>query len=131
MSCSVRLVCARNRGQLEGDDQRAATEDNDGVQKVGSTVDITATEMHVICSGIPDSVVSAFPMVRVCGGEGFTPAGCVGGARRPRRAVVPTEQEGFEPPLPFGKTVFKTVALSRSATAPGAGGARSGDILCV
>ena len=29
-----------------------------------------------------------------------------------------TEQEGFEPPLPFGKTVFKTVALSRSATAP-------------
>ena len=29
-----------------------------------------------------------------------------------------SEQEGFEPPLPFGKTVFKTVALSRSATAP-------------
>ena len=23
---------------------------------------------------------------------------------------VETEQEGFEPPLPFGKTVFKTVA---------------------
>ena len=29
-----------------------------------------------------------------------------------------TEQEGFEPPIPFGITVFKTVALSRSATAP-------------
>jgi len=29
-----------------------------------------------------------------------------------------TEQEGFEPPVPFGTTVFKTVALSRSATAP-------------
>ena len=29
-----------------------------------------------------------------------------------------TEQEGFEPPIPFGITVFKTVALSHSATAP-------------
>jgi hypothetical protein len=29
-----------------------------------------------------------------------------------------TEQEGFEPPVPFGTTVFKTVAFSRSATAP-------------
>ncbi len=29
-----------------------------------------------------------------------------------------TEQEGFEPPVPFGTTVFKTVALNRSATAP-------------
>ena len=29
-----------------------------------------------------------------------------------------TEQEGFEPPLPVGKTVFKTVAFSHSATAP-------------
>jgi integrase len=33
-----------------------------------------------------------------------------------------TEQEGFEPPLPFGRTVFKTVALSRSATAPSKNG---------
>ena len=29
-----------------------------------------------------------------------------------------TEQEGFEPPVPFGTTVFKTVAFNRSATAP-------------
>ena len=29
-----------------------------------------------------------------------------------------TEQEGFEPPVPFGTAVFKTAALSRSATAP-------------
>ena len=28
------------------------------------------------------------------------------------------EQEGFEPPVPFGTMVFKTIALSRSATAP-------------
>jgi len=28
------------------------------------------------------------------------------------------EQEGFEPPEPFGSMVFKTIALSRSATAP-------------
>ena len=28
------------------------------------------------------------------------------------------EQEGFEPPVPFDTTVFKTVALSHSATAP-------------
>ena len=28
------------------------------------------------------------------------------------------EQEGFEPPVPVGTTVFKTVAFSRSATAP-------------
>jgi hypothetical protein len=33
-----------------------------------------------------------------------------------------TEQEGFEPPVPFGTVVFKTTALSRSATAPGRGG---------
>ena len=32
--------------------------------------------------------------------------------------INPTEQEGFEPPLPFGKTVFKTVAINHSATAP-------------
>ena len=31
---------------------------------------------------------------------------------------LPTEQEGFEPPVPFSTTVFKTVAISRSATAP-------------
>ena len=29
-----------------------------------------------------------------------------------------TEQEGFEPPVPFGTVVFKTTALNRSATAP-------------
>ena len=29
------------------------------------------------------------------------------------------EEEGFEPPDPFGSTVFKTVAISRSATPPG------------
>ncbi len=28
------------------------------------------------------------------------------------------EQEGFEPPVPCDTTVFKTVALSHSATAP-------------
>ena len=33
-----------------------------------------------------------------------------------------TEQEGFEPPVPFGTTVFKTVALNHSATAPDSGG---------
>ena len=37
---------------------------------------------------------------------------------RARRAAS-TEQEGFEPPVPFGTVVFKTTALSRSATAPG------------
>jgi hypothetical protein len=31
------------------------------------------------------------------------------------------EQEGFEPPVPFGTTVFKTVALNHSATAPSPG----------
>ena len=36
----------------------------------------------------------------------------------PNEPKKPTEQEGFEPPVPFGTTVFKTVALSRSATAP-------------
>jgi hypothetical protein len=30
-----------------------------------------------------------------------------------------TEQEGFEPSLPVGKSVFKTDAINRSATAPG------------
>ena len=28
------------------------------------------------------------------------------------------EKEGFEPPLPFSKTVFKTAAFNRSATSP-------------
>ena len=32
-----------------------------------------------------------------------------------------TEQEGFEPPVPFGTVVFKTTALNHSATAPGRG----------
>ena len=32
--------------------------------------------------------------------------------------IKEAEQEGFEPPVPFGTTVFKTVAFSRSATAP-------------
>jgi len=32
-----------------------------------------------------------------------------------------TEQEGFEPPEPLGSMVFKTIALSRSATAPKGG----------
>lgn len=30
------------------------------------------------------------------------------------------EKEGFEPPVPFGTTVFKTAALDRSAISPGA-----------
>ena len=34
------------------------------------------------------------------------------------RQLAATEQEGFEPPVPFGTTVFKTVALNHSATAP-------------
>ena len=29
-----------------------------------------------------------------------------------------SEQEGFEPPVPIGTAVFKTAALSHSATAP-------------
>ncbi len=29
------------------------------------------------------------------------------------------EEEGFEPPVPFDTTVFKTVTLSRSVTPPG------------
>ncbi len=36
-----------------------------------------------------------------------------------QQGVRTTEQEGFEPPVPFDTTVFKTVALSHSATAPG------------
>jgi hypothetical protein len=30
------------------------------------------------------------------------------------------EKEGFEPPVPYGTTVFKTAALDRSAISPGA-----------
>jgi hypothetical protein len=29
------------------------------------------------------------------------------------------EREGFEPPDPYGSTVFKTAAFDRSATSPG------------
>ena len=29
-----------------------------------------------------------------------------------------TEEEGFEPPVPFGTAVFKTAALNHSATPP-------------
>ena len=31
------------------------------------------------------------------------------------------EREGFEPPGPFGPTVFKTAAFDHSATSPGVG----------
>ena len=40
------------------------------------------------------------------------------GPGRSRHGAASTEQEGFEPPGPFDPTVFKTVALSHSATAP-------------
>jgi hypothetical protein len=30
------------------------------------------------------------------------------------------EREGFEPPVPFGTTVFKTAAFDHSAISPGA-----------
>ena len=33
-------------------------------------------------------------------------------------AINLTEEEGFEPPVPYGTTVFKTVALNHSATPP-------------
>lgn len=42
-------------------------------------------------------------------------------ARLTRKEVnlpIETEEEGFEPPLPFGKPVFKTGAIGRSATLP-------------
>ena len=32
--------------------------------------------------------------------------------------VVQTEAEGFEPPVPYGTAIFKTAALSHSATPP-------------
>jgi hypothetical protein len=31
---------------------------------------------------------------------------------------VLAEEEGFEPPVPFGTMVFKTIALNHSATPP-------------
>ena len=31
---------------------------------------------------------------------------------------VDAEKEGFEPPVPLGTTVFKTVAIDHSATSP-------------
>ena len=43
---------------------------------------------------------------------------CMEGAGNNFFDIRQTEQEGFEPPVPFGTTVFKTVAFSRSATAP-------------
>ena len=41
------------------------------------------------------------------------PRGCRSGSLR-----FLTEQEGFEPPVPYGTMVFKTIALNHSATAP-------------
>ncbi len=35
------------------------------------------------------------------------------------------EREGFEPPGPFGPTVFKTVAIDHSATSPDAPNGKS------
>jgi hypothetical protein len=43
------------------------------------------------------------------------PIGVVNG--RAARAYL-AEREGFEPPEPFGSTVFKTAAFDRSATSP-------------
>jgi hypothetical protein len=39
----------------------------------------------------------------------------------PENSIFPageTEEEGFEPPVPCGTTVFKTVAINHSATPP-------------
>ena len=36
---------------------------------------------------------------------------------KPKRAA---EREGFEPPEPYGSTVFKTAAIDHSAISPGA-----------
>jgi len=46
------------------------------------------------------------------------PSGTLGSNLDQMAPDCATEQEGFEPPGPFGPTVFKTAALSRSATAP-------------
>ena len=45
------------------------------------------------------------------------------GAKKPGHCVAGlflAEREGFEPPLPFGKAVFKTAAIDHSATSPSA-----------
>ena len=39
-------------------------------------------------------------------------------AARSRRRWAMAEEEGFEPPEPFGSTVFKTAAIDHSATPP-------------
>ena len=41
-------------------------------------------------------------------------------AGSPMSSKNQTEQEGFEPSEPFGSMVFKTIAISHSATAPNA-----------
>ena len=41
-----------------------------------------------------------------------------GGAEWYRLDSRMAEREGFEPPEPFGSTVFKTAAFDRSATSP-------------
>lgn len=40
------------------------------------------------------------------------PLSCIG------QRLYESEEEGFEPPVPFGTTVFKTVTFSRSVTPP-------------
>ncbi len=45
-------------------------------------------------------------------------AGMLDNSKTEMSSIDTTEQEGFEPPVPVGTTVFKTVAFSRSATAP-------------
>ena len=34
------------------------------------------------------------------------------------KKFIKTEEEGFEPPVPYGTAVFKTAALNHSATPP-------------
>jgi hypothetical protein len=41
-------------------------------------------------------------------------------------ADVFAEEEGFEPPVPFSTTVFKTAPLNHSGTPPKMGGAKVG-----
>ncbi len=41
-----------------------------------------------------------------------------GVAASPASRAAVAEREGFEPPLPVGKAVFKTAAFNRSATSP-------------
>jgi hypothetical protein len=40
-----------------------------------------------------------------------------------------TEEEGFEPPVPFGTAVFKTATLSHSVTPPAKAGPKRADWL--